>query len=90
MATALGTFVIIVPWAILSASLVFAGIVYKWRYISIGSMAAAVSLPVLIALLSYSKTYVVPGVIMAVIIIYKHQENIKRLLSGEESRVGSE
>lgn len=87
VATALGVFVIIVPWAILLTFLIFAGTVYRWRYVSLGSMVAAGSLPIWIALLPYSKIYIITSVIVASLIIYKHHENLQRLIKGEESTI---
>ena len=79
VATALGTFVLISPWAILLSFLVFAVVIYKWRYVSLASITASITLPIWIALFSYSKTYIISGVIVAILIVYKHQDNIKRL-----------
>ena len=90
VATALGTFVLISPWAILLSFLVFAGVICKWRYVSLASLTAAVTLPIWIALFPYSKIYVIAGIIVATLIIYKHQDNIRSLLRGEESKVGKE
>lgn len=86
IATALGVFVIIVPWAILLAFLAFAGTLYKWRYVSLGSMVAVASLPIWIILLSYSNIYVIYSIIIACLVVYRHKENIQRLMRKEESR----
>ena len=88
IATALGVFVLIVPWAILISFLTFAGTVYKWRYVSLGSMVAGGSLPLWIVLFSYSTTYLITSIVVAALIIFKHNDNIQRLIKGEESRVG--
>ena len=88
IATALGVFVLIVPWAILISFLTFAGTVYKWRYVSLGSMVAGGSLPVWIILFAYSTTYLVISIVVAALIIFKHNDNIHRLIRGEESRIG--
>ena len=87
VATGLGVFIVLVPWALLITLLIFVGIVYKWRYVSLGSIVAAGSLPISIALLSNTKIYAVPSLIIAGFIIYKHQDNIRLLLKGEESRI---
>lgn len=86
IATALGVFVIIVPWAILLAFFVFAGILYKWRYVSLSSMISAASLPIWIILLSYSNIYFFFSIIVASLVVYRHKENIQRLIRNEESR----
>lgn len=86
IATALGVFLIIVPWAILLAFFVFAGTLYKWKYVSLGSMVAVVSLPIWIILLSYSNIYAIYSSIIACLVVYRHKENIQRLIRKEESR----
>ncbi len=88
VATAVGVCIPIVPWALLVAFPIFAGVVYKWGYVSLGSIVAAGSLPIWIALFSYSEIYIVMSVIIAGLIIYKHQDNIRRLMKGEEDRTG--
>jgi len=90
IATTLGVFVIIVPWAILLAFLAFAGTLYKWRYVSLGSMVASGSLPIWIILLSYSNIYAIYSIIIACLVVYRHKENIQRLIKGEESKMGGE
>jgi glycerol-3-phosphate acyltransferase PlsY len=87
VATALGVFVIIIPWAVLISFLVFAGTLYKWRYVSLSSITATGSLPLWIFLLSYSKVYLIFSIIVAGLVIFKHQDNIKDLINGEESRI---
>jgi len=86
IATALGVFVFIVPGAILLAFLAFAGALYKWRYVSLSSMVAVVSLPIWIILLSYSNIYAICSIIIACLVVYRHKENIQRLIKKEESR----
>lgn len=86
IATTLGVFIIIVPWAILLAFLAFAGTLYKWRYVSLGSIVAAGSLPIWIIVLSYSSIYAIYSIIIACLVVYRHKENIQRLIRKEESR----
>jgi glycerol-3-phosphate acyltransferase PlsY len=86
IATALGAFVIIVPWAILLAFLAFAATVYKWRYVSLGSMVAIGSLPIWVIVLSYSSIYAIYSIIIACLVVYRHKENIQRLIRKKESR----
>jgi glycerol-3-phosphate acyltransferase PlsY len=67
--------------------LIFAGIVWRWRYISLGSIACATTIPILIAFFrSDSQAYFILSVIIAALILYRHQSNISRLLQGTENR----
>jgi glycerol-3-phosphate acyltransferase PlsY len=87
VATALGVYLVISPIAVLMEFLLFAGLVWKWRYISLGSISCATTIPVLIAFFrSDSQAYFILSVIIAALILYRHQGNIVRLLQGTENK----
>jgi glycerol-3-phosphate acyltransferase PlsY len=87
VATALGVYLVISPIAVLMEFLLFAGLVWRWRYISLGSICCAPTIPVLIAFFrSDSLAYFIASVIIAALILYRHQENIVRLLQGTENK----
>lgn len=87
VATALGVYLSISPLAVLIEGILFAGIVWKWRYVSLGSILCAGTIPILIAYFrSDSQAYFVMSVIMAGLILYRHQANIGRLLQGTEHK----
>lgn len=56
------------------------------RYVSLGSVAAAASLPVQAALWGMQIPAVIPTAIVAAVVIWAHRENIGRLVRGEEHR----
>jgi glycerol-3-phosphate acyltransferase PlsY len=91
VATGLGSFVVITPKAVLIATGVFIVVVLVFRYVSLGSIVAVASLPLLVYELSAvggappALTFVAAT---SLLIIVKHRENIRRLLAGTESRVG--
>ena len=87
VATALGVYLIISTTSVLIEVLLFVGIVWRWRYISLGSICCATTIPILIAFFrSDSQAYFIVSVIMAALILYRHQENIVRLLQGMENK----
>ena len=87
VATALGVYLMISPISVLIEFFIFAGIVWKWRYISLGSITCATTIPILIAYFrSDSQAYFIISVIIAALILYRHQSNISRLLQGTENR----
>ena len=87
VATALGVYVMISPIAVLIEFLLFAGMVWRWRYISLGSISCAATIPILIAFFrSESQAYFMLSFIIAALILYRHQSNISRLLQGTESK----
>ncbi len=87
VATALGIYLVISPIAVFIEFLIFAGIVWKWRFISLGSITCATTIPILIAYFrSDSKAYFIISVIIAALVLYRHQTNISRLLQGTENK----
>jgi len=86
VATAVGIFLPTAPLAVVLDIVVFAVGVGISRMVSVGSIAAAAAMPILIWLLGYPLPYIVLGICVAVLIIYRHKENIKRLLGGRESK----
>ena len=91
VATSLGV-LIMSNWQIGLICLVFALIlIILTQMVSVGSIAAAILYPVLT--LFIPQNYIVPGnyliysIVLAVIIIFNHRENVKRLLNGTENRI---
>lgn len=93
VATAVGAFALIVPRATLGAFAIFMVVTLATRYVSLASIVAAVSLPIL-AWFSLRYRYsegpltLVPIAIASALVIVKHRENIRRLLAGTEHRFG--
>ena len=65
---------------------VFLVLTVPTRYVSLGSVAAAASLPVWCALFGFPPVSIAPIALAAVIVIWSHRENVRRLLHGEERR----
>jgi glycerol-3-phosphate acyltransferase PlsY len=86
VATALGVFLAVSPAAVGSAVLIFVVVVWKWRYISLGSLAAAVAMPGMVAVFDSRPPVIIMTVIIALLIVWKHRDNIKRLKEGTESK----
>ena len=86
VATAIGIYLVISPLACLIAVIVFILTVYKWDFVSLGSMLAAIGMPGLLALFGKSQPIVTTSIIVAALICFKHKGNIKRLVKGEERK----
>ena len=86
VATALGVFLALSPLAVCMALVVFILLMLKWRYVSLGSIAAAGVMPLSIVLMGNDRSLILVTMIIAVIVIAKHHENIRRLLAGTENR----
>jgi len=94
VATAAGVVLGISAWLGLAVLLVFAAVVGISRYVSLASMLAAVAAPVLYVLGSGTVWYTDARVglalaVMAVLLIWRHQDNLGRLIQGKEARLGS-
>jgi len=92
VATGVGVFAVLAPLPLLAAGFVFGLIVWRWRYVSLGSIVSAGSIPLFIWLQSLIRpaSNAAPLLLAAVIdsslIIYAHRGNIGRLSKGTESR----
>ncbi|MGH9881587.1 MAG: glycerol-3-phosphate 1-O-acyltransferase PlsY [Pyrinomonadaceae bacterium] len=92
VATGVGVFVVLTPIAMAFAGLLFILIVWSTRYVSLGSIAAAAALPFLILLQNLFAPVAELGplllvaVVGALLIIFAHRENIRRLVAGTESK----
>ena len=87
VATALGVYLPISTTSVLIECFIFLGTVWKWRFISLGSIICATTIPILIAFFrSDSQAYFIVSVIIAALILYRHQSNISRLLQGTENK----
>ncbi len=92
VATSVGIFAICSPWSILIGLGVFAVSLIIFRMVSLSSLTATVVVVVCTIIFSDEYVSLLPQVLltvaMALIIIIKHKENIKRLLTGTESKIG--
>lgn len=90
MATSAGAFLALAPWAVLGGFIVWLALTVPTGYVSLGSIGAAISLPVLIVFTPHEggDTLVGFSSTLAVFVVWKHRSNIRRLLRGEENRFG--
>jgi len=87
VATGVGIFLVLAPIALLCAGVVFVAIVVLTRYVSLGSIIAAVLIPVLVWWQSDLRPLLIAAVVGAALIVFAHRGNIQRLASGTESRI---
>jgi len=92
VATGFGVFLVAAPLAALAAISVFAVILLLTRYVSMASILGSASFPLFAFFLVKGEKpalFIAAQFIVAFLIIAKHHENIRRLLSGTENRFGS-
>ena len=90
VATALGILCAINLWLGLATLASWLVIMLIFRMVSLASIVAAVFAPLYTGWLFGTASPLLPGVLaIAALLIYRHRENIRRLLAGQESRVGA-
>jgi len=89
VATALGVFVMIFPKALLISLLVFIAVVVFTRYVSLGSILASICFPIASWFVNGPDAVSLALVsVISAVIIFKHRQNIRRLIAGNENRLG--
>ncbi len=93
IATSVGIFAVCNPIAIIIGLAVFAIVVLVFRYVSVASITAAVTV-VSLTMVFYNKDAMflpqaVLAIVMGLIVILKHIENIKRICNGTENKIGT-
>lgn len=86
VATALGVYLALSPLSTVLALILFVLIVAKWSFVSLASMVAALSIPILLFTFGMPGISIIVSAIMALLICVKHHENIGRLIKGEERK----
>jgi acyl phosphate:glycerol-3-phosphate acyltransferase len=89
VATGLGSFAMLAPKAVLLMIALFIAIVFVFRYVSLGSIVAAALFPLLALLLDgyiHAPLMMIYMGTASLLIIVKHRQNIRRLLSATEPR----
>lgn len=93
VATAVGVFVVLAPFALLCAGVVFVAVVSLTRYVSLASLSAAASIPlflwlqkVLIEPAADIKPALTAALVVALLVVFAHRGNITRLMNGTEPK----
>lgn len=89
IATSIGVIWGLAPLVILVAVIIGVSLIALTRYVSLGSIAGTVAVPVLMLIFRLPASYVVFGAAVMVLALWRHRQNIGRLLAGTESRLGS-
>ena len=92
VATGFGVFLVAAPWAALAAIGVFFLVLLLSRYVSLASILGSASFPVFAWFLVSGPRpapFIAAQFAVALLIIAKHHQNIRRLLAGTESRFGT-
>jgi glycerol-3-phosphate acyltransferase PlsY len=84
VATALGVFLALAPLALAGVLAVFGLAVWRSGHISVGSMGACASAPLWMLVAGRPASLAVVAALMALLVLWRHRENIARLRAGSE------
>ncbi|MDL2285477.1 glycerol-3-phosphate 1-O-acyltransferase PlsY [Desulfovibrio sp. OttesenSCG-928-F07] len=83
VATTVGVFIPLSFPALVASAVICLLVIWRSRYVSLGSLTLATCLPVALAL--FGRFELIPFALVVMLLIFvKHRENIKRLISGQE------
>ena len=86
VATTLGVAIAVLPFALVPSLIIWLGVFFLTKYVSLASIMALISFPISVVFIDYSFYTVLFSAIICGIGIYKHKENVKRLLKKEEGK----
>ena len=89
VATALGVLLALNAWLGLAALATWLLVALVFRLSSLAALLAAVGAPIYAVLLSMPREYICASVLMSLLLIWRHKDNIQNLLAGRESKIGS-
>lgn len=89
VATALGVWLVLVPWVGLSLLLTWVAVAAAFRYSSLAALVAACLAPVYVLWLAPSVAYVTLSLVMSLLLVWRHRSNVLKLAAGTERRIGA-
>jgi acyl phosphate:glycerol-3-phosphate acyltransferase len=89
VATGLGAFAPLAPWAALGSIAVFAGVAAATRYVSLGSIAGALTLAVWAWVAGGPGPVAFAAAVTAALVVFRHRSNLRRILGRTERRAGA-
>ncbi len=88
VATAAGALAVLAPVPFLAGLLVFLAVLAVVRFVSAASAAGIAAFPAAAALLSSRTSVTGIGILLALLVVFRHRENWKRIAEGKEPRLG--
>lgn len=86
VATALGVLAVVCPLGAVGGVAAFAVVFALVRFVSLASIAGALAAPVAVAAAGCGESALAGSVVMTVVIVLRHRENLRRLRAGAEPR----
>jgi glycerol-3-phosphate acyltransferase PlsY len=89
VATALGVWLVLVPWVGLMLLATWITVAAAFRFSSLAALAAACLAPIYVLWLAPSGAYIALSLVMTALLVWRHRTNIRKLLSGTEGQIGA-
>ena len=87
VATALGVFLALTPIVALIQVITWLAFTLGSRYSSLAALVTAMATPLYIWLISQNTYFTVLSTIIAILLVFRHKNNIQRLLNGTETKI---
>ncbi len=84
VATAMGVYLSLAPTALLGILAIFVLLAWKTGHVSVGSLASCTSAPLWMLISGQNLAVVMVTLVMALVVIYRHKDNLARLRQGAE------
>jgi acyl phosphate:glycerol-3-phosphate acyltransferase len=88
VATALGVWLALIPWAGVLLLVTWLAAAAAFRYSSLSALIAAVAAPFYVAWLEPVVAYVALSAALSLLLIWRHRRNIRNLMAGTEGKIG--
>jgi glycerol-3-phosphate acyltransferase PlsY len=89
VATALGVLLALSAWMGLAVLVTWLLVAFAFRYSSLAALVAAIAAPLYAMLFHLPEALALATAIMALLLVWRHKGNIRNLLTGKESKIGS-
>ena len=89
VATALGVWLVLVPWVGVLLIVTWLLVAAVFRYSSLAALVAALAAPLYVLWLAPLITYVAASIAMTGLLVWRHRANIRNLVAGTEGRIGA-
>jgi glycerol-3-phosphate acyltransferase PlsY len=89
VATSFGALFGLMPFAGFFTLVIWLAVFYLWKYSSLAAITSYLMLPFIIVFVDFSLTNIAFALFITTLLLIKHIQNIKRLLNGTESKIGS-